>query len=151
MSTSVVVALIISALVVIGLSIYAGKLLFMLKMQNERQQAVRDERIASIQTSIQTIAFAMQQQQCDLSEGVIRICNLLDALPLNPLPDYAQMFPSTYALYEKVKAYPTHAARDNLLKSVRRAQDKQREQFESELESAILIETEALRNFEAKG
>lgn len=148
MSISVIIALVIGAVVIAGLSVYAGKLLFLVKAQNTRQQAVRDKRIASMRSSIQTIAFAMQQQQCDLSEGVIRICNLLDALPLNPLPNYPSIYPATHALYEKVKDYPTHEARARLSKSERRAQDKEREQFESELESAILVETEALRNFD---
>ncbi|MFC4698801.1 DUF2489 domain-containing protein [Glaciecola siphonariae] len=139
----------LGALVIVGLSIYAGRLLFLLQTQNKRQQAARQKRIDSITSSIQTIAFAMQQQQCDLSEGVIRICRLLEALPLDPLPNYADEYPAVHGLFGKVKHYPTHEERNSLPKAERRAQDKEREQFESEAESAILKETEALKVFNA--
>lgn len=141
--------LFIGGAIIVGLGIYAGRLIFMVKNQNTQQQNVRNKRIESMQSSIQTIAFAMQQQQCDLSEGVIRICRLLESLPLDPLPDYRESFPSIHALFDKVKNYPTHEARNALSKKERRSQDKEREQFESEHESAILKETERLRIFEA--
>ena len=149
METGVLIAVVLAAIVIIALGLYAGKLLFLVKAQSTKQQAIRNKRIASIQDSIQTIAFAMQQQQCDLSEGVIRICYLLEALPVSPHPDYPAIYPKVHALFEKVKNYPTHEARAQLSKGERRAQDKEREQFESELESAILKETEALRHFQA--
>lgn len=144
-----VILLLLGAVIIIGLGIYAGRLIFMVKTQNDRQQNVRNKRIESMQSSIQTIAFAMQQQQCDISEGVIRICRLLEALPIDPLPNYRVDFPSIHALFDKVKNYPTHEARNALSKKERRSQDKEREQFESEHESAILQETEYLRVFEA--
>jgi hypothetical protein len=140
----------VGALIIIGLSIYAGRLLFLLQMQKNRHQQARDKRIESMTTSIQTIAFAMHQQQCDLSEGVIRICRLLEAMPLDPLPDYQNHYPAVHALFDKVKNYPTHEQRNALSKKERRAQDKEREQFESEAESAILLEAEKLKVFEAK-
>ncbi|MDT0594803.1 DUF2489 domain-containing protein [Glaciecola petra] len=144
-----VVLLFVGGLIIVGLGVYAGRLIYMVKNQNTQQRHVRNRRIESMQSSIQTIAFAMQQQQCDLSEGVIRICRLLESLPLDPLPDYREHFPSTHALFDKVKNYPTHEARNALSKKERRSQDKEREQFESEYESAILKETEQLRIFEA--
>lgn len=148
MSTLVWIIVVLAGIILVGLALYAGKLLSQLNSQNKRQQAVRDKRIKTMRESIQTIAFAMHQQQCDLSEGVIRICRLLDALPLNPLPDYAAKYPNVHALFDKVRNYPTHEARALLSKQERRAQDKEREQFESELESAILKETEVLKDFQ---
>lgn len=148
MSVLGIVLIVVAGVIIIALGLYAGKLLSMVNTQNQRQQDVRNKRIESMRLSIQTIAFAMQQQQCDLSEGVIRICRLLESLPLDPLPNYAQQYPSTHALFEKVKHYPTHETRAKLSKQERRAQDKEREQFESEWESAILKETELLRKFE---
>lgn len=135
----------LGAVIIIVLGIYAGRLLFLVNAQNNKQQAVRQKRIASMQSSIQTIAFAMQQQQCDLSEGVIRICRLLEAIPITPLPDFSSQYPATHGLFELVKNYPTHEARAALSKQERRKQDKERSQFESEFESKILKETEALR------
>lgn len=147
MSTSSIALIVFGALTILALGVYAGRLLFLVNAQNTKQQAVRNKRIASMQSSIQTIAFAMQQQQCDLSEGVIRICRLLEALPLAPLPDYNKQYPATHALFELVKDYPTHEVRSALSKQERRQQDKQRHEFESELESKILKETETLRVF----
>lgn len=148
MSTFSIALIVVGALIIIALCVYAGRLLFLVKAQNAKQQAVRNKRIASMQSSIQTIAFAMQQQQCDVSEGVIRICRLLEALPLSPLPDYNKLYPATHALFELVKDYPTHELRSALSKQERRQQDKQRHEFESELESKILKETETLRVFD---
>lgn len=138
----------IGAIIIIGLMIYAVRLLSLVKTQKDTRQAIRSKRVASMQSSIQTIAFAIQQQQCDLSEGVIRICRLLEAMPVEPHPDYVKEFPFTHKLFEMVKSYPTHEARTLLTKSQRRQQDKEREELESQLESKILIETEALRKLE---
>lgn len=137
----------VAAVVILTLGVYAGRLLYMLKSQRSKQQQARNKRISSIEQSIQTISFAILQQQCDLSEGVIRICNLLDALPILPLPNYAMRYPATYRLYEMVKDFPTHDKRAAQPKTMRRQQDKQRQQFESELESEILKEAEELRHF----
>jgi len=137
----------LGALIIIALSIYAGRLLFLLQMQKQRHQAARQKRIDNISESIQTIAFAMHQQQCDLSEGAIRICRLLEAIPLDPLPDYKEQYPALHNLFDKVKHYPTHNDRNELSKKERRGQDKEREQFESELASEILGETEKLKGF----
>jgi hypothetical protein len=119
MNTSIVLA-VLGTVIIIALAFYAFRLLTLVKSQKSEQQAVRDKRIASMQSSIQTIAFAMHQQQCDLSEGVIRICRLLEAMPVDPHPDYAKEFPYTHELFEKVKSYPTHEARTLLTKSVRK-------------------------------
>jgi hypothetical protein len=135
-------------IVIVGLAIYAFRLMSQVKSQKDKRQAARMKRVASMQSSIQTIAFAMQQQQCDLSEGVIRICRLLEAMPVVPHPDYAKDFPYIHELFEKVKTYPTHEARSLLSKVQRREQDKERQEIESQLESKILTETEALRKLE---
>jgi len=141
------IAIALGAIIIVALSIYAGRLLFLLQAQNKRQQAAKHKRIENITQSIQTIAFAMHQQQCELSEGAIRICKLLEALPLNPLPDFQGSYPALHELFDKIKHYPTHDERKALSKAERRKQDKERGQFESELESAILGETELLKQF----
>lgn len=148
MSITSIILIGLGALIVLALGIYAGRLLFLVKSQHNQREVIRNKRIASMQSSIQTIAFAMQQQQCDLSEGVIRICRLLEAMPISPHPDYAKSFPATHALFELVKDYPTHEARAQLSKVERRKQDKEREEFESQLETKIMKETTQLRNLE---
>lgn len=137
----------LGAVVIVAMSIYAGKLLYLLKAQKKRHLNARQKRIDSMTVSIQTISFAMHQQQCDLSEGAIRICRLLESLPLDPLPDYKKQYPALHGLFDKVKHYPTHDDRNALSKVQRRGQDNEREQFESELASAILSETEQLKAF----
>lgn len=146
-STISIVLFVIAAIIIVGLGVYAGRLLFMLQKQKSQQEEIRSKRVASMQSSIQTIAFAMQQQQCDLSEGAIRICRLLEALPLSPLPDFNKRYPAIHALFELVKDYPTHELRLAMKKQERMQQDKQRQQFESELETKILRETVGLREF----
>lgn len=136
------------AIIILALALYAGRLLSMLRTQQNQQLTIRGKRVASMQESIRTIAFAMTQQQCDLSEGVIRICRLLEAMPVDPHPDYAKEFPFTHELFDKVKSYPTHEARSLLTKTQRREQDKERQELESQLESKILKETEVLRYLE---
>lgn len=144
------ILLITAALIILALGVYAGRMLYLVQAQQNRQQAVRDKRIASMQSSIHTIAFAMQQQQCDLSEGVIRICRLLEAMPVDPHPDYPSIYPATHDLFDLVKNYPTHEARSALTKTQRRAQDHQRQEFESQLESEIIKETDGLRNLKVQ-
>ena len=70
----------IGLLIIAGLGVYAGKLVFQLQQQNARQKDAREKRLVVMFESIHTIARAMQQQQCNVSEGTIRICRLLRAL-----------------------------------------------------------------------
>lgn len=139
----------VALIVIAGLAFYAGKLLFKLKEQTQRQQKARNARIETITESIQTIAFAMKQQQCNLSEGAIRLVNLLQALPLDTPVDVPVAYPSLFALYEEVKDLPTHKVRAALPKEVRMQQDKVREEHEARLESSILKEIEPLRQYSA--
>lgn len=134
----------IALLIIVGLGFYAGKLLFMLKQQKERQEAARQSRIATITDSIIVIAKAMEQQ-CDLSEGVIRIVNLLNALPLNTPPDFKAQYPHVHALFTEVSGFAILEARQQLPKSERRKQDIAREQIESEYESKVLDELPPLK------
>ncbi|NDV90888.1 DUF2489 domain-containing protein [Alteromonas sp. 345S023] len=141
-------ALIIAALcIILALGFYAGRLLFLLKQQNKRQQKAKDERIETITESVFTIAKAMEQQQCDLSEGVIRIVNLLDALPLEAPPNYKSKFPHIHALFIEVSGFAILEKRQQLTKAERRKQDIAREQIEAEHESRVLSELEGLKMY----
>ena len=133
-------------LVILVLGFYAGKLLFQLKAQNQQQHLARQARIDDITQSIRTIALAMEQQQCNLSEGVIRICNLLDAIPVDPRPNYLKEYPMLHQLYEKIRQFDTHDARNALPKTERRNQDNAREQLESEYEFKVLQEVGMLKS-----
>lgn len=141
------IALIAGVLIIIGLGFYAGRLLFLLKQQNQRQAHARQARVETIVDSIQLISKAMEQQQCDLSEGAIRICNLLNALPLSTPPDYRARFPHIHALFVAVSGFAILEARQKLSKAERRKQDRAREQIESEHESKVLKELPLIKSF----
>ncbi|MDO6566740.1 DUF2489 domain-containing protein [Alteromonas sp. 1_MG-2023] len=141
------VLVIVALLIIVALSYYAGRLLFQLKQQNQRQKKIRDERIESISESIITIAKAMEQQQCDLSEGVIRIVNLLGALPILSPPDHKASYPHTYALFLEVSGFAVLEDRQKLSKQERRKQDIAREQIESDYESKVLSEIPAIKSY----
>ena len=137
----------VALLIILALGFYAGRLLFLLKQQNQQHQAARNKRIKNISESIHIIAKAMEQQQCDLSEGVIRIVNLLNALPLNPPPNFKSTYPHIHALFVEVSGFAVLEARQQLTKQERRKQDYAREQIESEFESKVLSELPKLKDY----
>ncbi|WP_338519575.1 DUF2489 domain-containing protein [Alteromonas gracilis] len=137
----------IAVLIILGLGFYAGKLLFLLKQQKAKQEATRKSRVHNITESVVLIAKAMEQQQCELSEGVIRIVNLLNALPLVTPPDFKAQYPQIHALFTEVSGFAILEARQKLSKSERRKQDMAREQIESEYESKVLAELPQLQAY----
>lgn len=137
----------VALLIILGLGFYAGKMLFLLKQQKARQEATRQSRVENITESLVLIAKAMEQQQCDLSEGVIRIVNLLNALPIVEQPDYKTTYPHIYALFTEVSGFAILEERQKLSKAERRKQDIAREQIESEYESKVLSELPALQTY----
>tara|TARA_R110000764_G_scaffold181224_1_gene267231 strand:- start:430 stop:879 length:450 start_codon:yes stop_codon:yes gene_type:complete len=138
---------VIALLIIAGLAFYAGKLLFMLNKQNKKMAQTKQQRITRLMESIHTIAMAVEQQQCNLSEGSIRLYHLHESLPIDNKPDYQSQYPGLYNLYMKVSNFPTHEARDKLSSLERKIQDDEREAAEVELESQILREVSKLRTF----
>lgn len=127
-------------LIIAALAFYAGKLLFQLQKQKRAQQDARQARIVRIMESVHTIAMAVEQQQCNLSEGAIRLVNLLDSVPVESPPNCQRDYPNLYNLFIAVRELPTHQERKDLAPDVRAKQDRIREEKESMLESAILKE-----------
>lgn len=140
-------AIVVAFLIVAFLAFYAGKLLFALKAQTRKQNLVRQKRIDTIVESIQTIALAMEQQQCNFSEGAIRLVNLLESLPVESPPKCENDYPALFELFIAVRDLPTHQERANLSREVRKEQDDAREEQEAKLESKILTEVALLRSF----
>lgn len=138
------IAALVGTLVVIGLAFYAGKLLFMLKAQKQKEQAFLADHNEKLLKSIRIIAASMLEEQCDFSEGAIRIRVLTDHLL--PYKSYQEQFPALFDLYDRVKDMPTHEARNNMDKKERRQQDRQREAWERELAAAIKEEARVLKN-----
>jgi hypothetical protein len=142
------IAFIVIALSIVGsLAFYAGSLIFKLRTQRKLRNQKTQQRIDNISESIQTIAKALEQQQCNLSEGCIRLFHLLEALPVKDKPDFAQQFSGLYSLYHQVKDIPTHDARKLQSKRKTQQQDLQREELEAQLETQILNDVAVLTKF----
>lgn len=141
------IAITTAVIIIAALSFYAGKLLFQLKQQRRQQKAILAKRIETFIESIQTIAFAIEQQQCNLSEGVIRLVNLLESMPVLPAVECKNEYPAIYALFVEVRHLPTHETRAALSKKERAYQDRIREEHEARLESQILQEISGLKSF----
>jgi hypothetical protein len=133
--------------IIAGLAFYAGSLMCKLRTQQQLRNQKTQQRIDNISESIQTIAKALEQQQCNLSEGCIRLFHLLEALPVKDKPDFSQQFTGLYSLYEQVKDFPTHNVRKSQSKRETKQQDLQREELESQLESQILKDVSVLKTF----
>lgn len=128
---------IIGILIIAGLSIYAGMLLSQLRKQNKATTQMSAKRNDYLYESIYTIALSMQQEQCSLSEGCIRIAVLLDNLPEAEQKDFAGKFPHIHDMYERIKHMPTHEARKNHPRKDIVKMDKEREGYEEALEQEI--------------
>lgn len=146
-------AVVVGLVVVIALGWYAAKLLLQLKQQTATQQAQekqaqiqREQKNRNLADSVDTIAMAMLQGQCDYSEGTIRICVLLDHMQLEPAPNFRNTFPALHNFYEKIKDMATHKARSELPKNERMRQDMRRLTWESEAKPEIETELPKLRD-----
>lgn len=126
-------------LIIVGMSAYAVKLLRALKSQKQALENARVQRVKRLKESIEIIARAMQNGDCNLSEGVIRLKMLLD-----PLGIKIASYPAMGELYEVVKEMPTHQARTALKKNERMRLDLDRESAEAELEAKITLELDQL-------
>jgi hypothetical protein len=142
-----IVLIVLGVAIILGLSFYAGKLLSQVNEQKQKKDKLRQDRVTNIMQSVHVIALAIEQQQCDLSEGVIRLTNLLDALPLSPQPKFAELYPAIYGLYYKISHFATHEARASLTKKERRQQDKDRMAIEADFETSIIDEVIKLRAY----
>ncbi|WP_241971712.1 DUF2489 domain-containing protein [Aliidiomarina sanyensis] len=137
--------LIICAIAVVAvLSIYAGMLLTRLRAQTKATRAAESKRLNYVHESIETIAKAMQQEQCPLSEGCIRIAVLLDNLPDADTANYAMRWPSIHAMYDRIKHMPTHEARKEYPKKEIRKMDREREGYEVEMEAGIQTDVQTI-------
>lgn len=147
MSAWMIVAL-VGLVIIGGLAVYAGKLLARLKLQTQRQRQAVNARNERILESINTIALAVHQDQCNLSEGAIRLTHLLNALQFTQPQEFTHRYPGIYELYEKVKEMPTHEARKEYKRNEIMRFDLQRAGFEHELEDKIKVEVKELAHLE---
>ena len=144
------VLFIIAGLIVIALGSYAGALLFKLKMQHKALVQQKLLKVTTLSDSIRIIASAMQSGQCELSEGVIRIVKLLQAMPDSEQASskqYSNDYPTMHQLFIKIEHMPTHEARQQQTSSDRQKMDSERSAYENELRAEIMLEVQNLMNF----
>ena len=148
---STILLLLAAAVIVAALAFYAGKLLWQLQQQTKQrqqdelqyQQKLADKR-RYLTDSIILICRAMLEQQCELSEGALRVWVLLDHLQPDRQPDPVLSYPGLHQMYQVVKDMPTHEARKQQTKQQLFQQDKIRLNAEQELKRAILADSKAL-------
>lgn len=151
MSSVTLIAFGIAALLVAVLAFYAGTLLWRLQQQRKQQQQQdilqqqqRLEKEQYLRDSITLICKAMRAEQCELSEGTLRVWVLLDHLVPERTPDPQLTYPGLHQMYQVVKDMPTHQARKDQDKALTRQQDQLRLKAEADLKDFIIADAEAL-------
>jgi histidyl-tRNA synthetase len=141
-----------------ALAFYTGILINKIKKQKTQALAIDqaraidqtlkiEERNNNIVESIQLIAKATMQKQCNISEAAIRLTVLLETLQLAEPIDIAANYPALTAMFEKVKDMPTHDERKNHPVKEIKIMDIKRAVFEAEMEADIIKETKQLASF----
>ena len=131
--------LLVAVCIIVGMIGYATYLLLALQKQKKALQQARRNRINRIKESIEIIAKAMLNDDCNLSEGVLRLKMLLEPVGMS-IKNHVTML----QLYEVVETMPTHEARKALKKNERMRLDLQRESAEVALEKNIKLELHQL-------
>lgn len=144
MSSTLLAVIIVGSLIVAALAFYAGSLLWQLQQQNRQQQQQKSDKEKYLRDSITLICKAMLEQQCELSEGTLRLWVLLDHLVPQRQPDPVVTYPGLHQMYQVVKDMPTHKARKQQDKVLTRQQDEIRLKAEQDLKDFILADTAAL-------
>lgn len=134
-----IIFFVLGGLIIAALAGYAVYLIRALQKQNHAFKQAKQARAKRLKESIEIIAKAMQNGDCNLSEGVIRLKMLLD-----PLGIKLQQYSAMDALYNVVADMPILEARRELKKNERMRLDLQRESSEADLAESIKMELRQL-------
>lgn len=144
--------IVLAVVVIASLAFYAGKLLKQLSVQKQTQQQAKvaqQKALAkhdqNVLASVKIIVRAMQEEQCDFSEGCWRLSVLLDSLKLTS--ELAQQFPAIFKLYNEIKHLSILDDRKQLEKKQRMKQDYQRFTIEAQLHSEIVSDLDLLQQY----
>lgn len=144
MSPTVLLFTLVAVAIVLALSGYAGWLLAKLYKQTQLQQQLLNaaiaKRNAKIVESVDVIALAALQKQCDLSEAAIRLYMIMDQLQGEMKLDFSTRFVALFELYQVVEHMPRGEARKTMPKNERMRLDLTRMDAEARLEQAITSE-----------
>ncbi|CCQ10426.1 Periplasmic/membrane protein associated with DUF414 [Pseudoalteromonas luteoviolacea B = ATCC 29581] len=155
MTTPWYIAIVVAVIIVLALAFYAGRLLWQVKAQREKiakQKAKaqaelskkREERNAKLGDSINLLARAMKEKQCEYSEGCLRVWVLLSQYAFETERELQSEFQGVFKMYDEVKDMPTHDARKKYSKKEIFKMDSQRWKAEERLENEILIDCDKL-------
>ena len=140
-----------AGLIVFSLAVYAGWLLIKLhhqtKLQKRAKQDALDLRNLKIIESVDVIAMAALQEQCDFSEAAIRLYMIMTHLQGNKSVDFPERFPALYELYDLVKDMPRSEKRKCIQKKERMRFDMLRLKAQARLQTAIEFELESILVF----
>lgn len=146
------IALIVATIIIASLAFYAGALLKQLSAQKKAQQQAeiaQQQALAKhdlkVLASAKIIVKAMQEEQCDFSEGCWRLSVLLDSLKLSS--ELSQQFPTIFKLYNEIKHLSILDDRKQLDKKQRMQQDYQRMKIEAQLHNEIVTDLDLLQQY----
>jgi hypothetical protein len=148
MSTVLILVLFVGAAIIIGLAFYAGQLLYKLSAQKkliiktkaEQKQKLAQSRLkrnAKLADSIHLLARAMNEEQCEFSEGCLRVWVLMSQYGFENERDLTAQYPGIHKMYQVVREMPTHEARKKYSKKEIFKQDKARWHAEKTLKDEI--------------
>lgn len=130
-------------LIVFILAIYLGILLNKLRLQSQHNNKIKmqmekkeKERQEYLLDSLRIISLAVTQDQCEISEGCIRITKLLEEV--SHLKDN-QNLKYFFTAYEDFKEFPFLEDRKALSKQERFRQDNKRFLFEEQHASGVKV------------
>jgi len=144
LNVTAVILITLACVIVVALAFYAGTLLWRLQQQTQVAQQQLEKKQKYLRDSISVICKAVCEEQCELSEGALRLWVLLDHLAPDHKPDPVITYPGLYKMYQVVKDMPTHKARQLQAKSLTAQQDEVRIKAEQELKESILFDAAAL-------
>ena len=146
------IAIAVATVIIASLAFYAGTLLKQLSAQKKAQQqaeVAKQQALAkhdlTVFASVKIIVKAMQEEQCDFSEGCWRLSVLLDSLKLSS--ELAQQFPAIFKLYNEIKHLSILEDRKQLAKKQRMQEDYQRMKIEAQLHSEIVTDLDLLQQY----
>lgn len=146
------IALVVATIIIASLAFYAGALLKQLSAQKKAQQQAelaQQQALAKhdlkVLASTKIIVKAMQEEQCDFSEGCWRLSVLLDSMKLSS--ELAQQFPTIFKLYNEIKHLSILDDRKQLDKKQRMQQDYQRMKIEAQLHNEIVTDLDLLQQY----
>ena len=150
MQQSNILILSLLAFIAFALAIYLGVLLNKLRHQKkdlQNKQALMEkkeqERIEHINESLRIIALAVTQDQCEISEGCIRIKKLIDLIDSFKDHPHLTYFHSAYLDFEQ---FPFLEERNKLSKQEKFKQDNLRFELEKKHMEGIKDSCESLLN-----